>query len=291
MKIAVLADIHGNYIALRDCVSYARSQGVDAFIFLGDYLGELAYPERTMQILYQLAAEQKCYFIRGNKEEYWLNYKKNGERGWNKGDSTTGSLLYTYNHLTESDLEFFQNLKISDRLEFAAMPAFMICHGAPFKVNQKLLEGDERTAEAIEMVDTSLIICAHTHLQKKFTFNNKVVINPGSVGVPLLSQGKTQFMLLEDKDGTWSEEFISLPYDYEKVISELQESGLDIYAPYWCMVTKKLLQDGCISHGTVLEEAMTLCKEENGHCVWPNVPKKYWEMAVRKFEIGGAEFI
>lgn len=287
MKIAVLADIHGNYLALQECVSYARSQGVDAFIFLGDYVGDLAYPERTMQILYQLAEEQKCYFIRGNKEEYWLNYKKNGESGWNKGDSTTGSLLYTYSHLTENDLEFFQNLKISDKVELASMPAFTICHGAPFKVNQKLLKGDDRTAEAIEMVGTSLILCAHTHLQERFTINKKVVINPGSVGVPSNIQGKTQFMLLEDKNGIWYDKFISLPYDYERVISELQESGLDIYAPYWCMVTKRLLQDGCVTHGTVLEEAMTLCKQDNGYCNWPDIPDKYWKMAVVKLEIEG----
>lgn len=287
MKIAVLADIHGNYIALRECVCYARSQGVDAFIFLGDYIGELAYPERTMQILYQLAGEQKCYFIKGNKEEYWLNYKKNGESGWNKGDSTTGSLLYTYRHLTESDLEFFQNLKISDRVEFATKPPLTICHGAPFKVNQKLLEGDDRTAKAIEVIDTTYILCAHTHVQKKFTINDKVVINPGSVGVPLHSHGKAQFMLLDDKNGIWNDEFISLTYDNEKVITELKESELDIYAPFWCMVTKKLLRDGCVAHGTVLEEAMTLCKQDMGYCNWPDIPEKYWEVAVRKFDIRG----
>ena len=48
MKIAVLSDIHGNFEALKACVSYALEKGVTTFWFLGDYLGEFAYPQRTI---------------------------------------------------------------------------------------------------------------------------------------------------------------------------------------------------------------------------------------------------
>lgn len=54
MEIAVLSDIHGNYVALERCLEYAFSQNIGTFILLGDYIGELAYPEKTMQILYDL---------------------------------------------------------------------------------------------------------------------------------------------------------------------------------------------------------------------------------------------
>ena len=73
MDIAVLSDIHGNDIALQRCIDYAKEQGIDTYIFLGDYLGELAYPQRTMKMLYDLARENTCYFVRGNKEDYWIN--------------------------------------------------------------------------------------------------------------------------------------------------------------------------------------------------------------------------
>ncbi|WP_286173276.1 metallophosphoesterase [Clostridium sp. WB02_MRS01] len=42
MDLAVLSDIHGNYIALEKSVEYALSRGVKSFAFLGDYVGELA---------------------------------------------------------------------------------------------------------------------------------------------------------------------------------------------------------------------------------------------------------
>lgn len=66
MTAAVLADIHGNYVALNACLNEAFSRHITTFIFLGDYIGELPYPERTMEILYELQRNYQCYFIRGN---------------------------------------------------------------------------------------------------------------------------------------------------------------------------------------------------------------------------------
>ena len=34
MKLAILSDIHGNYIALQSCLKHAWEQQVDAYLFL-----------------------------------------------------------------------------------------------------------------------------------------------------------------------------------------------------------------------------------------------------------------
>ncbi|PJJ27297.1 metallophosphoesterase family protein [Lacrimispora celerecrescens] len=222
MDFAVLSDIHGNYIALEKCVEYALSRGVKAFAFLGDYVGELAYPEKTMKMIFEMAEKYNCYFIRGNKEDYWIDYYNNGELGWKDKDSTTGSLLY------------------------------------------------------------SMIVCGHTHIQTKFEINGKTVLNAGSVGVPLFSNRKSQFLILHQTGKQWKEEFISIEYDVEKVIEELHTSGLNKYAPYWCIVTENLLRNGNISPGTVLKRAMALCKAETGTCIWPDIPEQYWRQAVEE---------
>lgn len=65
MDIAVLSDIHGNYYAFTACVKYALARGIKNFIFLGDYLGEMAYPQKTMEMLYELQKKYCCYFVRG----------------------------------------------------------------------------------------------------------------------------------------------------------------------------------------------------------------------------------
>ena len=44
MRIAVMADIHSNHIALEKCIEEAKRKGAEEFLFLGDYIGELAHP-------------------------------------------------------------------------------------------------------------------------------------------------------------------------------------------------------------------------------------------------------
>lgn len=282
MEIAVLSDIHGNYIALQTCMEYALKKRIHTFFFLGDYVGELAYPQRTMKLLMQIKQQYECYFVRGNKEDYWLTYRKNQEWKWKEYDSVTGSLLYTYNCLTDEDIHFFESLSHVQEIVIEDLPTLTICHGSPNRTNEKLLPGNEKTLEIMEKSPTSYILCGHTHIQGKIMHQGKAVLNAGSVGVSLNSNGKAQFMILHGEDGSWREEFISMDYDVEKVIEELHESGLDVKAPCLCKVTEHMLRTGNISHGSVLARAMELFSIETGKCNWPDVPEKYMEQAVRE---------
>lgn len=283
IDIAVLSDIHSNYVALEQCINYSVSQGIHRFIFLGDYIGELAYPNRTMMVLYELSKKYHCYFVKGNKEDYMLDYRNNGETGWKDRNSSSGALLYAYNSLGDNDLEFFTRLQIVKRISIADMPPITICHGSPYQVSEKLLPNKDRTIEIMNTIDTNLILCGHTHVQMKFVHNEKCILNPGAVGVPLNSEGKPQFMILHGKDGMWSEEFISLSYDVDRVIQDMNEAKLYEHAPYWTKTTEYLLRNGDISHGVVLSRVMELCNEQEGNCKWPDIPESYWAQAVSEF--------
>lgn len=280
MDIAVLSDIHSNYIALERCLEYAFSQGINTFFFLGDYIGELAYPERTMQMIYDLDKRYSCYFIKGNKEEYWLKYRADGEKGWKEKTSTTGALIYAYKSLTERDLEFYGQLQPVQEIAIDKMPAVTICHGSPYKISGKLLPGDAGTVDIMNRVNTSIILCGHTHVQQKIVSGEKCVLNPGAVGMPLYSEGKTQFLILHEYAGRWSEEFISLDYNVDRVIKDMHEAKLYEHAPYWSLISEYVVRKGLFSHGKVLSRAMELCKTETGNCIWPDIPEKYWAQAV-----------
>ncbi len=281
LKIAVLSDIHGNYTALQKCLDYAVNIGVDTFIFLGDYLGELAYPQKTMDILYSIKEKKTCFFIKGNKEDYWLNYEKD-PNGWKEYDSTTGCLYYTYQSLKQKDIQFFKSLLLKEELKFNGLLPITICHGSPRKTNEKLLPGNDNTFQIIENNPSNYILCGHTHKQGKIKHNEKIVLNAGSVGVPLDSNGKAQFIILKGTPDIWDYEFISIEYDVEKVVADLHFSGLNKKAPYWCKVSENLLRTGTIPHSMVLARAMAICKDNFGECIWPNIPEECWEQAVRE---------
>lgn len=179
MEVAVLSDIHGNYVALERCIKYALNRNIDKFIFLGDYVGELAYPQKTLDLLHKLDKDYECTFIRGNKENYWINYRANGECGWSEKSSTTGSLLYTYSNLSTKDIDFFNKMPITARYNLNGYPELTICHGSPNKVSEKMIPDNENTLEILSNNPNSYILCGHTHVQGKIVHNEKLVINPG----------------------------------------------------------------------------------------------------------------
>lgn len=299
MNIAVLSDIHSNYIALKHCMNYALKQGITTFLFLGDYIGEMAYPERTMSLIYEYREKYDCHFISGNKEKYWLNYRDNGKQGWSEYNSTTGALLYAYHHLSQKDLDFFGSLPIAKEITFEGLPTLTICHGSPRNVREELIHNEALSNEILEHSRTDYILCGHTHIQGKYSLqvptqnvhtnspkHEKVILNPGSVGLPLESESSSQFMILHGEKGKWTEEFINISYDETEVIQQLTESGLYERAPYWCQITEELLRkhSNCpYGHAEVLGRAMELCRQDTGQCNWPHIPEKYWETAMEEF--------
>ncbi len=284
MEIAVLSDIHGNYVALERCVRYALERGIETFLFLGDYLGDLAYPQKTMQFLYSLKETYSCWFIKGNKEDYWLHYNP----AWKENSSTTGALYYTYHHLTQQDFSFFGSLTHWTEISFEGLPTITICHGSPDETNEKLLPNTETAYAVLERSKTDYILCGHTHLQAEITHHGKMMWNGGSVGVPLQSQGKAQFLILRSTERfSWERELLSLDYDVERIISDLHSSGLYDKAPCWCIVTENVLRTGENSHGVMLERAMSLCREKTGQCNWPDIPEECWRLALDEIYKGG----
>ena len=282
MKIAVLSDIHGNYIALQKCLEHAEAQNIDAYFFLGDYIGEFPYPPKTMKILYDIREKYQCFFIRGNKEDYWINRRKDINCDWKNGNHSIGAMIYCYKNLTSKDIDFFETLPICECIQFDDAAPILLCHGTPENNRGKLLPDDEKTREVVKEYAERYIVCGHTHTQQLILNDEKTVLNAGAVGVPLHGKMKTQYMVLNSDGQEWEYQFISLNYDVDHVIKEIHESGLWDIAPYWCRITEHLLYTGEISHGTVLNEAMRLNGYKDN---WYNIEESYWDEALRTLGI------
>ncbi len=276
MKIAVLSDIHGNYAAFQTCIDYALEQDIHTFFFLGDYVAEFPYPQRTMEMLYNMQEKYDCYFIRGNKEDYWLDRKSNPDCIWKDGNHTVGAMKYTYENLNDKDLAFYETLPICREVVLEDAAPIMLMHGSTERNNQKMLPDDEETRRIIKECNCRYILCGHTHGQLTIEHAGKVLWNPGAVGVPKYSDGKTQFMILHQRGTQWEPEFVSLEYDKEQILNDLQECGLEQRAPYWTQITRHLLQTGEVTHADSLIYAMQMDQEENGSSNWYNVPDKCW---------------
>lgn len=284
IKIAVIGDIHSNHIALETCINHALDKNVDEFIFLGDYISDCPYPQKTMRIIYEMKEKYKCLFIRGNREDYMLNHRKNPEERWTYS-SASGNLLYAYENLSETDLDFFEKLDIQGIYDKEGYPVFRYCHGSLTSSTELLIPENKNMESIMENMDIDLLISGHTHIQESRIYGNKKLIHPGSVGIPWYHGGKTQYMILHGTKTKWEEEFFQLSYDLDTLKKEFETSGLSEKAPYWVKLNKHVLDTGDDYTAPCLKLASKLCEEAEGSVTWPDIPEKYWKMAAETFGI------
>lgn len=283
-KITVIGDIHSNYAGLEKCIEHALGQNPDEFLFLGDYISDCPFPQNTMKIIYEMEKNYNCRFIRGNREEYMLNHRKNPEERWTYS-SASGSLLYTYENLTEKDFEFFESLDIKGYYERSGYPSFRYCHGSFSRSNEILEPDGENTLLLMKNLDVDLLVSGHIHFQEEKVYDGKKLLHPGAVGVSWYFGGKTQYMMLHGSKTGWEAEFFRLEYDREKVIKDFEASELNRKAPAWSAITMHTLRTGEDQNLACLRRVMDLCEEAEGTVTWPDIPEKYWKQALKEFKI------
>ena len=68
MRIALLSDIHANREALTACLEHARANGVERYVFLGDYVGYGADPGFVVDTV-QSHVLRGAIAVRGNHDD------------------------------------------------------------------------------------------------------------------------------------------------------------------------------------------------------------------------------
>lgn len=285
MKIIVISDIHSNYAAFESAYETIKNINPDGIIFLGDYLTDFPYPQRTMELLYKCKTEYKCWFIKGNREDYLLQHRKNSNDGW-VHSSSVGSFLYTYENLTDKDFEFIGNLPNSLELKFKNMSVITACHGSPKSTTENLLFNSKAQRKYIKSINGNILLCGHSHHRKIVTVEDKQIIFSPSLGLPQDNEeyGHTWITLLTSFENNWKTEFIDIEYDADALIDDYKKSDLTEYAPIFSECIIKSLQ----IHGDIAYQCVFLAwdyakKDEfkGGEIL----PEKYWIQAAKELKI------
>lgn len=276
MRLAVLSDLHSNHIALRACLTACGA--VDGYVLLGDYVSDLAYPQKTLAVLRTLAAEKPCTFLRGNREDYMLSYRAQ-PGAWRYGNST-GSLLYTFARLTERDFAWFAEMPIACTLRLPGCPPLLCCHGSPSS------NTEERrciTDELLRGIESPMLLCGHTHQQELYVADGKTLLNPGAVGLAIGSGGgAAQCALLDGGADGWQPTLLTVPYDLAAAEYELAESGLIDCAGVWPRAVRKALRTGVDYPLQCVRRARALAAEAG---VADGAPDRFWNQAAAELEL------
>lgn len=290
MNIAVLSDIHGNAIAFGQVIQYLETREIDAFCILGDYSGEFAGVQETLDLIYALQKKYPVYIVKGNKEDYLMWGLGGDHPEWNDYPSTVGMLRYAYDNMREKDWEFIRTLPQTLSVKFEGMEGLFLCHGSPKEIKGKIKEENENNEELLADVEEKYVLCGHTHKRASFDTCGKHIFNPGAVGNPL-DDGRhhcTSFLILHSDGKEWVGEYVYLEQDVDAMVQDMIDHELPKIAPYWAICNEAFFRGADNCNGKVLKRAMEITETETGECDWPAIPEKYWAKAFEEMIILGA---
>lgn len=228
MRVAVIADIHGNLFALDAVLAHIAKRSVDLTVNLGDVVSGPLLPAETTDRLIPLGFPT----VSGNHERQLLTQAR---------ESMGESDRFAAAHLKPEHWKWLAFPKISKPAD-----GIYLCHGTPDNDMDYLLETvDEsgcRPASRLEVMErlagcpSSLILCGHTHMPRCVQLaDGRLVVNPGSVGLQaydanwphphVMQTGSphARYAIAELNHGTWHIEFIQVEYDWNAA-ADLAES-------------------------------------------------------------------
>lgn len=171
MKLGLVSDAHGNFLAFKHTIDYLKKRGVDNIYFLGDALG---YFPSVEVLEYLMANKSEITSLAGNHDLMYVNEDQL---------TCTRKRIYAYDKIRAlikpEHAQIIRELDIKIELNIHGR-TFMLVHGGPYDhINQYVHDDTEVRFEA------NILVVGHTHRSfcKKIE-QDKIILNVGSCGLP-----------------------------------------------------------------------------------------------------------
>ena len=178
MKICVFSDIHGNGPAFRVAYDMILSEKADLNIFLGDLCG---YYFDQKQIYEMILLLPRLIALQGNHDQIFLKIVQGDENLCRDYSMKYGkSLEYL---LKEDKPELYLWLSTLPQSYSSPILDLSCYHGSPWNPMEGYVYPDSSLEKFLDYPD-SLFVLGHTHYPMARKINNKLIVNPGSLGQP-----------------------------------------------------------------------------------------------------------
>ncbi len=219
MRIAVLADIHGNLPAFESALAAAKREAPDLLVIAGDVVN--GAPDS--RACWDLARAECDVLLRGNHERYVL------DRGTPAGDPLWlgprfRTLGWARAQLTDV-LDEIRALPIALPLQ----PDVLLMHAGPADdhVNLYPWSDDGSLERVLDPATEALLVRGHNHLPFHRTLaDGRLLVSVGAVGLSLVGRPEARFGLLtRHARRGWTVRHVSLPYDVDATLARFVDSG------------------------------------------------------------------
>jgi len=238
MRLAILADIHGNLPALEAVIQELERIQPDYVVLNGDLINGTPFSSQVIDHVRRL----DWLVVRGNHEFYYLDYNTERAVPGSEDGERWGQLHWLIENLSPDQGHYLAMLPDERGFFIPGTQPLRIAHGVPGqnRVGFYTHQTNAEIAAKLEHVQERTLISAHTHIQldRHVRANPSHphapqwhVINPGSVGLPLNGNPHAQFALIESvpeqvEAGGWRVHHYGVAYDRRPVLDAFHSSGM-----------------------------------------------------------------
>jgi putative phosphoesterase len=180
MRIAIIADIHANLVALEAVLAQIERDAVAQIVCLGDLASRGPHPAAVVERVRALGIAA----VRGNTDRRLPELRRDeivdGRPEW-----MVEVDRWCAAQLSNSDVAYMQALPESLRVALGGIELFC-CHGSPRSDEDNILPGTPvETLDAwLAGITSDVIVVGHTHESMVRRHRDITIVNPGSVGAP-----------------------------------------------------------------------------------------------------------
>lgn len=224
VKVAVISDIHGNYIALEEILKDAKESGATKYIFTGDLINEFPFGNKVINQIKELQNNYDVYVVNGNREQYLIEYDEYKYTWENVQFKNT---VFMRKELTDDNFEFIKNLPfvLSTKIEDLT---FKLFHGSIYSLSEFIHNYDEDLMEKIaNETEEKVLLFGHSHqrIWIKEAYG-KLFINAGCSGVSKMNPNHAEYVILEVNNNNVNIVEKNIEFDTDRLKREILKSGI-----------------------------------------------------------------
>lgn len=235
MRVAIIADIHGNALALDAALADLERGGYDHLVCLGDAIQGGPQPEQVVARLRTLG----CPTVLGNADAYLLTGAETEAKPLTDARRRRLSATrdWSLTRLSDADRAFIAAFPLTVELALPGDLRLRCAHGTPRSFDEILLPTtpDTEFAASLAPDGRTLHVGGHTHVQFVRQFPDRTFFaNPGSVGLAwrhgqppgiLYADPWAEYAILDIADGRVELSFRRVPFDAAAYRAIIHASG------------------------------------------------------------------
>jgi putative phosphoesterase len=280
MRLAILADVHGNLPALEAVLNDLRNDSIDGFIVAGDMVGG----PNSVEAIERLR-ELNAWMIRGNNDNYLLKFASGSAPDWWFTSHQWAFSRWCYQHTDPGTVDFLHSLPEQRVIELPGASAIRVLHGSPRSVTELIYPDQDISLLdlALEMTAEPVLVFGHTHVPWQMRRNGRLALNPGAVSGSLVKAACANYAIISWKNGQWEVDLRGVEYDIAALRACFHETGLLEAGGAFARAALFDFENGA---NTVPELVNYACKmaADAGYPDCEFVPDEIWDQAAKTFD-------